>query len=237
MLWAEFDELWWMTQSSPISTGVAARLLPTPSTLTSGFATVDATSFATASITPAANQPIYAFYASSSAATTGEPTATGNGLTWVRVVTRLIGANNRRLTLFRAAGAAPSAGAVTFDSGVQTQTTGVWWVGQFAQADTSGTNGSGATVQSNSASFATSTGGNLTLAAFEHVNNVHLAGVMSRNTGNSITPDPQFAELVEVITGSEFVNLSIQWARGENTIDPTWTNDTAIIASVEVKAG
>lgn len=215
---------------------VVARGVPTVAKLTASFSTSDATSYATASITPAADQPVYAFVASSAASTT-TPTMTGNGLTWTQVATQLIGASNRRLTLFRAAGAAPSAGAATIDFGVQTQSTAVWWIGQFTGANTTGTHGSGATVQSKSASFATSTGGNLTLTdALEHANNVNLTAVMSRNTGASVTPDAQFTELDEVVTGTEFVNLSVMWARNEQACDPTWTNDTALMISVEVKA-
>jgi hypothetical protein len=213
-----------------------ARALPVPSVVTSGFKTVDATSADTASVTPAALQPLYLFVGSSAAAAATTPTATGNGLTWTQVLTHLNGAGNRRLTVFRAAGAAPSAGVVTADFGVQTQTTVCWVLVQFVLANTSGTHGSGATVQSTSNAFGTATTGNLTLAAFEHANNVNLTAVQSRNQNASVTPDAQFTELVEVTTTTEFVNLSVMWARNETACDPTWTNDTTLMASIEVKA-
>lgn len=212
-----------------------ARTSPTPSVLDSGTNTVDATSFATNSNTPAANQPLYLAVGSSATSAAAPTSVTGNGLTWVQVLTQQNGAANRRLTVYRAAGAAPTAGAITIDFGAQTQSAVAWILVQFANANITGTNGSGATVQSTSSAFATSTTGNLTLSAFEHANNVNLTFVQSRRTAASITADAQFTELVEVFC-ADFVNLDVQWARGENTCDPSWSSDTALMASIEVKA-
>lgn len=228
----EYDALWWMTQSSPTA---VPRSLPTPSALTSGKDSTDGTSYATASIAPAANQPIYAVFAARRSVTKPVVTAAGNGLTWVEVARATI-ADIRVLYVFRAAGAAPSAGAVTFTCN-QTCVGALWWVGQFTGADTSGTNGSGATVQSDIDDNITSgTTGNTTFASpLEHANNVNLTAVITALSTASVTPDAQFAELFDD-AAAEFVGLEVQWARGESTCDPTWSTSAAAIISVEVKA-
>ncbi len=213
--------------------GPVARLSPTPTALTSGSSTVDATSYATASITPAANQPIYAIVATLHGTSAAIPTCTGNGLTWVQVAEQDL--TPRRVTVFRAAGAAPSAGAVTFDCGGVTQLTAAWCVVQFADADVTGTNGSGATVQAVKATFASGTTGTITLAALEHANNVNLTAVINRKNAANIVPDAQFTELAEQAS-ADFLCLEVQWARGETPCTPTWTSDVASMISVEVKA-
>ena len=86
--------------------------MPTaPVSLTSGSSATDATSYATASITPTANKLVLlAVFNRVAAGTANAPTATGCGLTWVQVATSLGTTALRRLTLFRALGSAPSAG-------------------------------------------------------------------------------------------------------------------------------
>src|SRR5438045_278206 len=120
--------------------------------ITSGN-TTNATSAATTSITPVANRLYLMNVISRTAITTdpNQPTATGAGLTWVvekSVVYDNTGASRKRLTVFRALGPSPSAGALTIDFGAQTQTNIAWIIDEFTGADTSGTNGSGAVVQS-----------------------------------------------------------------------------------------
>src|SRR5688572_21294544 len=77
--------------------------------LAGSSSTTDATSYATASITPTGNALVILVVAntfSSNPPTT--PTATGNGLTWVQVATEVTANgdafDNKRLTIFRAMG-------------------------------------------------------------------------------------------------------------------------------------
>ena len=114
-------------------------------TLTSAISDTDATSTTTASITPTANALVLLYAFSNKATTPDTPTATGNGLTWVQVATVTVGTH--RITCFRAMGASPSAGAVTIDW-VNTQLARGHVIEQWTGVDTSGTNGSGALVQS-----------------------------------------------------------------------------------------
>jgi hypothetical protein len=122
---------------------------PPHTTLDSGDSTTDATSIATASISPTGDNLILAAVSSTTASGyPNVPTASGNGLTWVRVNRNPgIYGTNKRLTLFRAMGASPSSGAITFDFGGQTQTDFAWSVVEYPGVDTSGANGAGAIGQ------------------------------------------------------------------------------------------
>lgn len=137
----------------------------------------DATSYATASITPGADKLVLAWVYSIAATTPNTPTASGNSLTWVEIDNQLDKDSLRRLTLFRAMGSSPSSGAVTFDFGGQTQTGCGWSVIEYTGMDTTGTNGSGAIVQSaKNASVGTATSLTVTLAAFSSTNNATAGG-------------------------------------------------------------
>ena len=78
----------------------------------------------------------------------GTPTVTGNGLAWVRAQSVLYGANgDRRLTCFRASGAAPSDGAAVIDFGSETQDFCAWSVFEYSDVDVSGAQGEAAIAQ------------------------------------------------------------------------------------------
>lgn len=212
----------------------AARLTIGVSLLTSDVNTTDATSISTASVDPADDAVLYAAIQYTATATT--PTVTGNGLTWVEVHTIACGASDN-LSVFRAQGSAPSAGAITFDFGATTQTGWVWAVVQCTNVDTSGTNGSGATNQSVEDSDAAVTTLQLTLSALENSNNVMLAfyGVAGAAT---CTPDAQFAELMDLSLTSPTSGLSCQWAVNQTVCDPTFSASTTCCGvAIEVKAG
>ncbi len=107
----------------------------------------------TASITPGSNNLMLATVSSRTTITTNPnvPTLTGNGLTWVQIATinwDSDSSSRKATTLFRALGASPSSGAVTIDFAGQTQGQIYWIIDEVTGMDTSGTNGSGAIVQS-----------------------------------------------------------------------------------------
>lgn len=219
-------------------TATPVRTQPVPTLLTSGASTTDGATIATASITPVANRPIYAVIAGSKATTLTTPTATGNGLTWVAVtggnVTAVSGGNARRLTWFRAAGAAPTAGAVTFDFGADTGLSFAWAIVQFAAANESGTNGSGATVQATNNTSAAATTIDSTLAALENAVNVHLCAVVL-STNAAVTNDADFTELVDTTTTAAPMGLEVQWAANQTVCTSTFTSTIPLVSSVEVK--
>ena len=156
---------------------VTDRGVPAATVLLNAASTTGGTTQATASATPTANRLQIAYVASAAAAAPSTPTCTGQGLTWVQVQTSNFVAGNRRLTVFRAMGPSPTAGALTFDFAGQTQTSVAWGQIEFSGVDTSGSNGSGAVIQ---APTPTTVGAGVasiaapTLSALEHANNVNL---------------------------------------------------------------
>jgi hypothetical protein len=113
----------------------------------------DATAFETANFQPGSNTLILLFVTSArppfGGGIAGTPTVTGNGLQWIPERSVLYGANNdRRLTLFRASGAAPVAGAAVIDFGLETQDFCAWSIIEYTDVDVSTANGKSAIVQS-----------------------------------------------------------------------------------------
>lgn len=85
-----------------------------PTVLTTGMGSSGTTVYNTASVSPPANKIILiAIYNRRGGATGDVPTVTGNGLTWVNVVSATSDGANSRFHIFRAMGASPSAGAIT----------------------------------------------------------------------------------------------------------------------------
>lgn len=145
---------------------------------------------ATASVTPGSNKLSLLTVSSRTAISTdpNQPTATGNGLTWVvvnSIVWDTTSSSRKRITVLRAMGASPSAGAVSIDFAAQNQTDVVWSVDEFDGIDTSGTNGSGAIVQSatNKDESITAAILTVTLAAFSDGNNASFGGFCSDVAG------------------------------------------------------
>jgi hypothetical protein len=121
----------------------------TVTNLQTSSTTTDATSYNTATLSPPANAVLLAGF--QIGVTTGSPTAgvSGLGLTWVLVDNTTVIAGGRTTYVYRAAtgGSAPTPGAVTITTGV-TANAFLWNVTQFEGVDLTGTNGSGAIVQS-----------------------------------------------------------------------------------------
>jgi hypothetical protein len=121
------------------------------SNVTSGGSGTDAASYTTASITPASNALLLITIENDLSATSPTvPTVTGCSLTWVQVSTCYYdqSGTHYRVTMLRALGASPTSGTLTIDFGGTTQGGCGWVVDQFTNTDTTGTNGSGAIVQS-----------------------------------------------------------------------------------------
>lgn len=210
--------------------GQVDRLVPIPTLLTANASTTDGTSIATASVSPTANQPIYAAVFAQLAGTPPEPTCTGNGLTWTSVKT--LAFSTRRLQIFSAIGANPSAGVITFDYGASSPTAFAWAVIQVAGAATSSF-----TVQAPTGTTATDTSlAAPTLSAFEHIDNINLS-FFTTVANADITPDADFTELADVGAAGNAVRLQVEWARNQTDCTATFASTTAGALSLEVKAG
>jgi hypothetical protein len=206
--------------------------------LTGSNQTVNNTSFSTASITPTANRLVLALiYNRVSAGTASAPTLSGNGLTWVEVDSVQTAAA-RRLTLFRAMGGSPSAGAVTIDCGGVTHIHCIWSIVEFSGVDTSGTNGSGAIVQSDAINGAAATSLTVTLAAFSDVLNATYGGFMylaneAGTTGNG----GAYTQIHQVNQAENTTSVISEYLLANDTsVDASWTSSVASYGvAVEIK--
>lgn len=102
--------------------------------LTEGNNIANASTYSTAPFTPGLNRIALAFVMNvrSGTAAAAEPTAQGNGLTWKTVQSaQVTNAPNRRLTCFRATGAAPTPGSLSFDFAGEQQALCAWSVFEY----------------------------------------------------------------------------------------------------------
>jgi trimeric autotransporter adhesin len=221
---------------SDSTTLTVTRATIVPTKLASGSSTTDGTSVATASITPTANRVVYAAVTArhTSNASSPEPTLSGCGMTWVKVDTH-VQATTQRLHVFRGLSATPSTGALTFDYGAETQTSFCWSVIQCAGVNTSGTNGSGATVQSVTTGGTAATSVTTTLAALENANNVSLVFV-ALSTQATVTRDANYAELSADNIATNTCTLESEWAVNRVACTPTMSSASVDAIAVEVKA-
>ena len=210
------------------------------SSLTIGQSSTDANSYATASITPGANRLILAWVENNKATAADLPTLSGNGLTWVQVSTvtfNTIATGFNRLTLFRAMGAAPTAGAVTISFAGVTQTACLWSIVEFSGVDTSGTNGSGAVVQSvtNRADAAAAvTGLTVTLGAVGTYNGA--ASGFGLDTNTAVTPRAGWTETAaDVGTTTPVSRIETQWIAAANATASATTTGVADWGGIAVE--
>ncbi len=194
---------------------------------TSGSSASNATSYATASITPTASRLLLLSVANnvfSGTATT--PTATGGGgLTWVQVTT--VASGTYRTTLFRAM--KPSgltSGTVTIDFAGATQQRCAWSITEFASMITAGTDGAGAIIQSGVTSAATGTTGLVTLGAFTATENATF-GAFGRALEEVSAPGSGFTELSDSQVSAEALSLETEWRNdNDTTVDATWSTSS-----------
>lgn len=204
---------------------------------------VGGSSYATASWTPVANRLYLATFVTRTGITADptQPTATGNGLTWVVIDTIVYddsSSSRRRVTLFRAMGASPTTGALTFDEAGQAQTNAFWAVDEGTGMDTTGTNGSGAIVQSVQAKDVVGTTTlTATLAAFSSTDNATYGAIGFTTAGAAVTPGSGFTKLGDN-NDSSSTRVVTEWkATNDTTVDfsPDGTQQIGIIAA-EIKA-
>jgi hypothetical protein len=199
--------------------------------LTNGSSTTDATSFATASISPTGGRLVLAWVINTKATTPDTPTISGGGMTtWTQVATVLYGtiaSPTYRITLFRALQAVPGSATATIDFGGVTQTACIWVIQEFANVQVTGANGADALVQS-----ATNVlnAGDFTIpialaAAANNDNGIAVGwGVATNNTGLNVTSNRTYG--YEYITGgtqiTPSVSGSIYWRDEFFDPTPTW---------------
>lgn len=198
----------------------------------------------TASITPSANKLILLTVVSKTAITTdpNQPTASGNGLTWVvinSVVYDTTSSSRRRVTCLRAMGASPSSGALAIDFGGQNQTNVDWVIDELSDTDTSGTNGSGAIVQTALASDGTNTVSTITatLAAFGSTNNATYGSIGAGGNTFTITAGSGFIIIGDSATTNQ-LRASTEFRNdNDTTVDFSMSGNQEMgLVAIEIKA-
>ncbi len=201
--------------------------------LTSGSGTAALTAV-TASVSPAGNAVVYAVFQSSLASEPDSPTVAGNGLTWVQEeAVSWHNEGDRRMTVFRAMGAAPTPDTITA-TWLESQTSFLWQVVQCTGVDTGGTSGSSATAQSVTTTVTAQVTLTNTLAALGGASNAHLA-FTGLQINSTVNPDPDFAELADVAIGTGAQTLESEWAINQTAVTPTFASANAGCISLEVK--
>ena len=197
---------------------------------------VDASSYTTTG-TAGANNKLYLITVENSHATAPAlPTLThSGGLTCVEIANSV--ASNRRVTLFRALKTTGvSAGTFTADAAGATQTSWSVVVDEATEVDTTGTDGAGAIVQSDtSAGSGTTATGNL--AAFaDAVNNAAFMATMN-NLNSPITEEAGYTELADLGHANPTRRVETEYKLGEDTsVTSTFSSAAWHCIAVEVKA-
>lgn len=231
---------------NPYKYTTAPSPLVTATALTSGTDTDGNSSATTTSITPSANKLILLAVSSRTAITANpnQPTVSGNGLTWVLVNDVIwdgTSSSRKRLSVYRAMGASPTAGAITIDWGGQNQTHINFNVEEFGNVDQGGTNGSGAIVQAVNSNDQTQTTFTslATLAAFSNTNNATYGAHVADFEPEGITVGSGFTQLNYTLTASN-LGLATQWKNTNDTsVDLVFINDTTPfwgVVAIEIKS-
>lgn len=211
------------------------------SNLTAGDSQTDTSSYSTASISPGANRLILATVVNRTASgTPNQPTLTGNSLTWVAVnsVVYDTSGSQRRITVFRAMGASPTTGAITIDLAAQTNTTCMWAVDEATGVDTSGTNGSGAVVQSAVNSTASDTSLTATLAAFASTDNATFGAAGEGGGPVTLSVGSGFTQLSNSVESEQELGRLTEWkSTNDTSVDFSCSSAAELgIIGIEIKA-
>ncbi len=206
--------------------------------LTSGVDETDATVYTTASISNTTNALVL-IAIENRQSTQDEPSSlSGLGLTWVKVQTSAIGGSNRRLTVWRGMGTGTS-GTITINYPA-TQTHCMWTVLEFTGVDTSGTNGSGAVVQSpqNKNNASPHTVISVTMSAVSSANNMTYGAFTVNNGAVTGTPASGYTEDYDLNESESGAELEIAHKLNDNAPSCTWSaNSSASLGiAIEVKA-
>lgn len=213
--------------------------------LTDNVSTTDASSYATASITPGAYNLIKATFVSRTNITAdpNQPTLTGCGLTWSVLQTVVYddsSTSRRRETTFIAMGSSPSTGALTFDCGGQTQTTAMWTVDESVIINSTSTTPTDAIVQSktNKDTGGTGTGLTVTLDSTPSSDNITYGVFGFGAVTGGATPGSGFTELSDRtdVAGENGIGISSLWKFGTDaTVDVTVSTTGTEVGGIAIE--
>lgn len=214
------------------------------SSLVSSGSTTDGSSFTTGSITPTAYALVLAFISFSRDDST-EPvlptTVSGNGLTWTLITNSdqyfksSGGTSREKCALYRGMAAAPTAGGVTFNFGVQTITSITWQVSQITAVDTTGTNGSGAIVQTTTNTESGNAPSITTLAAFGNSGNRPFVGMTQNNATDSYAVEASWTLLAHTSIGTPGIASAVGFRSDTTDTTTDWTANTGSGAQIAIE--
>jgi len=205
--------------------------------LTSGDS-ADATSYVTASISPTAGKLVLLAVANVSTATppANTPTVSGAGMTWTEVATKVETTDTfRRITVFRGV-AGGSSGALTIDFAGETQLRCGWSISEFADCDTSGTNGANGIVQSVTGENVASpnTDLSITLAAFTSTDNATY-GALRKASAEAVSPGTGFTELGEYEFETGNIIETEFKATNDTSVDWSWASGNSFATGIGIE--
>ncbi|HKE90007.1 MAG TPA: Ig-like domain-containing protein, partial [Gemmatimonadales bacterium] len=229
-----------VAQTATVTVGSQTSADITHTLLTSGNNAANAKVYTTASISPAPNALITVAVLTRRSGGGLTPTVTGGGMAAWDLVASVDfdtqGSPTKRLIIFRALSGSPGTGPLTIKFAGSVSNC-QWIVSQWGGVETSGTNGSGAIVQSATARSDAATSLSVPLATFASANDVAYSVVGVAKNGPIVTPGTGFTELAEVSSG-ETSALEAEWAVNQPTAGASWSTLTkAGTLAVEIKAG
>ncbi|HMA43087.1 MAG TPA: hypothetical protein VKO86_03675, partial [Gemmatimonadales bacterium] len=208
--------------------------------LTSGHDPTNTSTYTTAAIAPAANALVtVAVLTHQSSAAAPSPTLTGGGMAGWTVVASVAynGATPLdRLTIYRAMSSSPGSGPITITSSV-TVSNCQWIVSQWSGVDQSGTNGSGAIVQTASATGSAVTSLTAALAAFASSSDVAYGAFGAASATAVISAGSGFTTIDQQPSGEGTVgDLFAERALNLPAVTASWSSRNAGALGVEIKA-
>jgi Invasin, domain 3/Bacterial Ig-like domain (group 1)/Calcineurin-like phosphoesterase len=212
----------------------------TQTLLTSGHDVNNQSVYATASIAPAANALVtVAVLTHQSSSAAPSPTLTGGGMaSWTIVASVAYNGSTPldRLTIYRAMSASPGSGPITITASV-TVSNCQWIVSQWGGVDGSGSNGSGAIVQTGLASGTSVNGLTVNLAAFAGSSNVAYGAFGVASATAVATAGSGFTTIDQQPSGESSIgDVLAEWAVNKPAIAATWSSKSAGALGVEIKA-
>ncbi len=174
------------------------------------------------------------------------PTISGGGITWQQVneITFDIGSPDRRIVVYRGlVTSGATTGIVTITWGGSNLSSCDWIIDEVTGIDTSGTNGSGAIVQSGVTSVESGSSLTINLSAFSATHNATWAafGLSYQGASGILTPGSGFSIVGASQSGSEAHSIASQKKipnASDTSVDGSFASSSSAVGAValEIKA-
>jgi hypothetical protein len=233
-----------LTQTAPVAVVAPGAVGIGHTRLTSGNNAANQAVYTTASIAPAPNAlvTIAVLGHRQTSGVLASPTVAGGGMSaWTVVATidfdTVATMTHKRLTVYRAMGAAPGSGPITITWSANVSNC-QWIVSQWTGVDATGANGSTAIVQAVSNRGDQVSGLGAVLAPLASPINVAYGLVATNAGGLGINPGAGFTEIDERYSGElPHAVLEAEWAFFANPVAASWSTPlNGAVLAIEIKA-